>query len=165
LPIVRELLSYVCGGQNQSFEQLVGTSLHGSLENWSTAAAADGQLQVKCPNGRVAFPVTQTTSGDLEWRFSDTEISGIYSLHGLPEKRVQQFAVNVDHRESDLSRFDLKSLPATVTVHTASPNGIPGDDASVALSHAGWSQQLLWAALAIMFFESFIAWRFGRGGA
>ena len=165
LPIVRELLAYVGGDDRQAWEQMVGTTLHGSLANPTLSAAATQPLQITRPDDRTMLAGIQTTAGGLEWSFDDTDVSGIYTLRGSPGANLRQFAVNVDTAESDLARIDARELPPTISVETAMQNATDGSGTSDMVSHAAWSQPLLWTALAIMFLESFIAWRFGRGGA
>jgi hypothetical protein len=165
LPIVRELLANIGGGDGQMREQTVGATLHGSIAVTLSSVAANEPLQITCPDGRTALASTQTTTSGVEWSFDDTDVSGVYSLRGLPEFKLRQYAVNVDTIESDLARIQPDDLPANVIVETTMQNATGDIGTSDRYSRAGWSQPLLWTALAIMFLESLVAWRFGRGGA
>jgi hypothetical protein len=165
LPIVRELLAYVGGDDGQMLEQTVSATLHGSIPGTMPPATTDQQLQITRPDGQTSLASTQTTTSGAEWSFDDTDVSGVYSLRGLPDGKLRQFAVNVDATESDLARIDPSDLPAKVVVDSTTQNATGDVRTSDQYSRAGWSQPLLWTALGIMFLESFIAWRFGRGGA
>jgi hypothetical protein len=122
-------------------------------------------LQITRPDGQTSLASTQTTTSGAEWSFDDTDVSGVYSLRGLPDGKQRKFAVNVDATESDLARIGPDDLPANVVVDTAMASATGDVGTSDRYSRAGWSQPLLWIALGIMFLESFIAWQFGRGGA
>ena len=164
LPIVRELLAYVGGDDRQTWEQMVGTTLHGSVANPTLSAAATQPLQVTRPDDRTMLAGIQPAAGGLEWSFDDTDVSGVYTLRESPGTSLRHFAVNVDTAESDLARIDAKDLPPSISIDTTLRDATDGDGTSKMVSHAAWSQPLLWTAMAIMFLESFIAWRFGRGG-
>jgi hypothetical protein len=82
----------------------------------------------------------------------------------LPQDEVQQFAVNVDTAESDLAKADPRQLPPELPVLDTWQQQRE-DSIDAQLSQARWDQSLLWAALAMLFVESFLAWHFGRGAA
>jgi hypothetical protein len=118
LPIVRELLAYVGGGNGQIWEQTVGTTLHGSIASTMESAPADQPLQITRTDGQTSLASTQTTTAGVEWSFDDTVVSGLYSLRELPDGKLRQFAVNVDVTESDLVRIGPDELPTNVVVET-----------------------------------------------
>jgi hypothetical protein len=114
------------------------------------------------PDGRVApVSVTSTPAGS-EWTYTDTDVSGVYTLRGLPQGRTQQFAVNVDTAEGDLTKIDPQQLPAELKVRTAW-QGETGGHAAEAVSQSEWNQPILWCVAALLFVELFMAWQFGRG--
>ena len=87
-------------------------------------------------------------------------------LHAAQRVRsdaAQQFAVNVDTRESDLAKADAESLPAG----TASPRHMAEQPTRAArrrpVAALCLEPPFLWTALALLFVESFLAWQFGRG--
>jgi hypothetical protein len=165
LPIVRELMAYAGGGEDRALEQLAGSSLYGLLPVGQPNDPEGHQLRVIHPDGGTSATSVHTTAEGLEWTFDDTSVSGIYSLIGLPNSNVRSFAVNVDTRESDLTRIDKQDLPPGIVVRTTAGDGTDADSGDTQFSRAGWSGTLLAAAFAIMLLESFLAWHFGRGGA
>jgi hypothetical protein len=164
LPIVRELLAYAVGGQHIDWQHLVGATLGGSLSDWPTFEAATDSLKIARPDGHSAAVAIETSDGEPQWSFSDTNLSGIYSLRGLPGGQTQTFAVNVDTTESDLAKIDPQQLPPSLVVRGTWQNTADGGGSST-LSNSAWSGRLLWIALALLFVESLMAWQFGRGGA
>lgn len=116
------------------------------------------------PDGRTASISVQSGNSGSEWTYVNTDMTGIYSLRGLPQGRELQFAVNVDAAESDLARIDRQELPPELVVRDALPALATGGSSNLPTDSA-WNQRLLWAALALVFTESFLAWQFGRGVA
>jgi hypothetical protein len=168
LPIVRELVSYAMSGKNEAWQQLVGTSLTGSLAdeaaNGSASAGPGERVQIVRPDGRTAPVAWQSDGGNWHWDYSDTDLSGVYTLRGASEERLQQFAVNVDPVESDLARLDPKELPPNVNIRTTAENGATHGTQRL-VTQASWSGWLVWLAILMMLIESFLAWKFGRGTA
>ena len=162
LPIARELLAYASSGRHDRLQQLVGTPLSGTIRDATASLAKKGDLQMVRPDGRAASVVLQSTTDGWEWDFADTEVSGIYSLRGLPEGRTQQFAVNVDTSEGDLNKIDPKELTKDVKIRSTWQSESTGESID-ALSQLSLNQPILWAALALLFLESFMAWQFGQG--
>lgn len=162
LPLVRELLVYASGGQQNQWQQPVGTPLGGTIGAVVTHSAEGGTLQMTLPDGRTAPASVQSKSTGLEWSFADTAVSGIYTLRGLPQNETRQFAVNVDTAESDLSRVDPAQLPPEIKVRSS----LRGESNSASVQSSAQSDlftPILWGVLVLLFVESFMAWRFGRG--
>jgi hypothetical protein len=164
LPLIRELLAYAMTGQQQNWQQLVGTPLSSDALPSSLQTTALTSLKIERPDGQTAPISTHTTPGGDSWSYANTDVSGIYTLRGLPDDATHQFAVNVDTTESDLAAADPQQLPTELK-----RDNIAGDtdrqspDAN--LSRAGLNESFLWIALAFLFIESFLAWQFGRGVA
>jgi hypothetical protein len=164
LPIIRELLAFAAGGRHNQFEQPVGTRLGGTLPATPPSERNPNALQIVRPDGRTDPVSLHSSAAVWEWSYDATEISGIYSLRGLPPGELQQFAVNVDTRESDLAKAEPQQLPPQLTVRDAWLQRA-SDGVRTHLSSASWDRSLLWIALALLFVESFMAWQFGRGAA
>jgi hypothetical protein len=162
LPIVRELLSYATTGERSRWQQTVGTALAGRPASGTSGALASNHSQITRPDGRTAAVSIESTANGPEWSYGDTNISGIYSLCGLPQGEMQQFAVNLNTAESDLTKIDAKDMPSHFEVHSTWQQTNNARAADV-LTRAGWNESLLWGVLALLFAESFMAWQFGRG--
>jgi hypothetical protein len=164
LPIVRELLAYALGGQRNDWQHLVGATLGGTLSDWPSFESGSNSLRIARPDGRTAAVAIDASGREPQWTFSETDLSGIYSLRGLPGGQSQKFAVNVDTMESDLVKVDPDQLPSEIVVRGTWQNTADRGGSS-SLSNTAWSGRLLWITLALLFVESLMAWQFGRGGA
>lgn len=163
LPLVREMLAYAAGGQADQWQQPVGATLAGPLAE-GFPSPHPSELEMLRPDGRTAPVSVQTDPGAMQWSYSATDLSGMYSLRGTSQQSGRQFAVNVDATEGDLAKVDPPSLPAQVVVRETAQ--VPaGQRTSRVLSHAAWHEHLLWIALVLLFVESLMAWQFGRGAA
>lgn len=166
LPIVRELLAYATSGERQQWQQLVGTPLASrgvpAPAQPNAANISPATLKIERPDGRAAPVSIQSSPTGIEWTYTDTDLSGIYTLRGLPNNESQWFAINVDTQESDLRQAERAQLPPELqSVDNMKYASDP--DGSTGVSRAGWNGSLLWTALALLFVESFLAWQFGRG--
>jgi hypothetical protein len=166
LPLVRELLAYATSGQQQDWQQLVGTPLASrgvpAPESAALTHLPPNTLKIERPDNTTSPINIHSTPIGMEWSYNDTNLSGLYTLRGLPNGELQVFVVNVDTKESDLSQTDPEQLsPELQTldgIQNAKNNGInPG------VSRAGWNVPMLWVAFALLFVESLLAWQFGRG--
>jgi hypothetical protein len=166
LPIVRELLAYASGGRQDQLQQPVGATLSATLSAPS-ASADSANFQIARPDGRVDRLSVRSTPEGWQWSYDKTDTSGIYALRGAPTDVAQQFAINVDTSEGDLTKADAAALPPELLVRDTWQTAARGLAQSAAgLSpRSAWNLPLLWTALALLFVESFLAWQFGRGAA
>jgi hypothetical protein len=162
LPLVRELLAYASGGQQLHWQQLVGTPMSGSIGEPAPGLEGNNDLVMLRPDGRMAAVSIRSTPAGSEWNFTNTDVSGIYILRGLPQDRTQQFAVNVDTAESDLAKIDPQHLPPKIKVRSDWQVDASGGPVE-ATTQSEWNSEILWGVLALLFAESFMAWQFGRG--
>jgi hypothetical protein len=163
LPIVRELLACATSGQNNQWQQPVGAPLSGTLAAPSSDANGTS-LQIIRPDGRTDSLSLRSTSDGWQWTYDKTDVSGIYTLRGAPADASTQFAVNIDTAEGDLAKADAESLPPELLVRERWQTSDRTAVAGLAL-RSSWNLSLLWAAFALLFVESFLAWLFGRGVA
>jgi hypothetical protein len=162
LPLVRELLTYASGGQQTRWQQLVGAPLSGLISDPTVPSALSGELQMVRPDGRTASVAIQSTPTGSEWNYTDTDVSGVYTLRDLPQGRTQQFAVNVDTAEGDLAKVDPQQLPPAIKVRSTW-QGEANSGTAEATTQSTWNTNILWSVFALLFAESFMAWQFGRG--
>ncbi len=160
LPLVREITSFVAAGQREAGEALVGETLVGEVTELAASA------EVVRPDGRRDTLVTPA-AGATQWSYPQTSVPGVYKVTGAAdennEESARAFAVNVDSAESDLTRLGAARLPAEVQVRRApaAAGSAPADFGGQSALHR-W---LLTAALVLAVVETFLAQRFGRGGA
>jgi hypothetical protein len=162
LPLIRELLAYASGGQQTQWQQLVGAPLSGSIEGPARRSSGNSELQIVRPDGSTAAVSLRSTPAGSEWNYTGTVLSGIYTLRGLPRGDKQQFAINVDTTEGDLTKVAVEQLPPEIKVRSGWQSE-PSGGSVEATTHSGWNISILWGVLALLFTESFMAWQFGRG--
>ncbi len=111
LPLVRELLAEAVAGQFDQRNLEVGQPLEGVTR----AAAGAGRMKIVTPAGE-ADQVEIRRAGELgHWRFDGTALSGAYRAEAPHDAGiVESFAVNVDTRESDLTKLELDELRGEV---------------------------------------------------
>jgi len=158
LPLVRELLTNATASQRASWQQTVGSAIAGS----GVSEAEVSALQIARPDGTKAMLSIHLTPSGAEWTYDATDLSGIYTITGFPQGQSQQFAVNVNTAESDLTKADINQLPAEIAKHTELPHGLDTGPID-AIAKSTWNQWLLWSVLAMMLAEAYMAWYFGRG--
>ena len=119
----------------------------------------DDRMQAQAPSGRRRFIRAETSLGDLRWALPPLDESGIWRLLG-PEGRVlDEFAVNVDPAESDLTPWPeeeiRRRLPET-SLHFLD-DGEPLRDQVLALRHGRelWRECLV-LALGLLLLELWI---------
>jgi hypothetical protein len=184
LPLVRETLAYAVGGQRDARQQLVGSPLRARrAAGWSSGAVeqrrsgveekssgeADystpplllhSSLTIDRPDRRTETIRVAGERGD--WSYVRADVSGIYSIRAAGESEPLLFAVNLNTAESELTRIDRQQLPPEMVVSSHPEAG--GEPSAGEFSRrAGWQQSLLFAAFGLLFVESLMAWRFGRG--
>jgi hypothetical protein len=161
LPIVRELLSYAAAGWHAELQQPVGAMLGGAVAAEPHSGFDATDLQILRPDDRTEPVSLESAGGDWRWTYGPTELSGIYTLRGSTQDEMPSFVVNVDTAESDLTRMDARQLPPELRFQDTNVEANVG--AELRETRAGWSQSILWLALAMLLGESYLAWRFGRG--
>jgi hypothetical protein len=164
VPLVQEIVAWCVGSQSEQRNVEVGEPLEGAVG----AAAGDVPVAVARPDGQVRSVPLRAAGGDGLWTYGDTYRSGVYTARfGPPPGRSRSFAVNVDPSEGDLTPIGVQELQSEVWP------GIPFEcqtswqslDARVAGPTPGGGRlhvQLLYAVLAMLFLETFLAWRFGH---
>ena len=159
LPIVHELLAYAAGSQQDQYNARVGQSL-GMLLPTSESASS---REVSTPDGRVEHVRVEATGAEARWTFTATDQSGIYATASSdPTATTEYFAVNVDAAESDLAKADPQELPQQFVTRTDWRNLDESPTGEIS-RRSGIHKWLLYTVLALLLFETYLAWRFGRG--
>jgi len=157
VPLVHELLAFASSGRHGDRSVLVGQPLTGPVSDGSISS----QLTIRTPEGRrVALAAGAPHASG--WSFSDTGYSGYYKVEGDESTAGGQlFAVNVDARHCDLTPVAADRLPFSNVVD---PGGLADEHLPAASAGQGGAvhKQLLYAALALLLFETSLAWWFGH---
>jgi len=152
LPIIHETLLYLTSGARAGEAFTVGNEIALATSDRS------GEAYLQGPVGGVRlFP--EALGEGLGYRIPAAEAPGVYFLSNDVET-LSVFAVNVDTRESDLTkapageieaklrRFDVKRITASDDV---------GESISLFRRGRDLSRPLLWAGLALFLFEVLLA--------
>jgi hypothetical protein len=164
VPIVQELLAYSLSGQLHQQNLEVGQALGSSL----STTAGDVSLVVQGPEERRDPVRIQTEGNSSVWSYLDTNTSGIYTAQfGPPIARTETFAVNVNTEESDLTPLTTDELrdevwPGVAFAHQTQWDASEQQPVATTSYASPLSKTLLYAVLALLFFETFLAWRFGH---
>lgn len=164
LPLVQELLASSVAGRVGERNATVGSRLSYTARSLATQVP----VTVKTPDGR-SEPSRLEPQGDSSvLAFDATDTSGAYRVQlGPPLATEALFAVNVDPRESDLSKLEKEDLQQQVMpgvefaylTHWQDPS----KQSQATVRHRGEIHRpLLYAVLALLFVELFLAWRFGH---
>lgn len=160
LPIVRELVAYTAAHAQGQYEVIVGEPISGQLAaSWATP-----QVAVVRPDGRSDLVPVVRDGGDPAWSYVSTDEPGIYQVRSEGgSEAIALAAVNVDTRESDLSRVPPDTLHEALVVRRVAPT----DTATVeGMTHdAPLHRWLLYGVLVLLLTESVLAWAFGGRGA
>jgi hypothetical protein len=157
LPIVRELVSFTSSASQQGHAALVWGELKGELPPYWTAST----LAMVRPDGRVDILPAEREGHQVSWTYQSTDLPGVYSARaGEKGPTMALAAVNVDPRESDVTRVDVKNLsPVLSAALDRDSEGLSDNSLSASNSMHRW---LLYGVLALLLVESTFAWWFGR---
>lgn len=162
--IVQEMLAFALSGQRDPQNVLVGQSLTGTIPT----SAGGVPVGIRCPDGHNET-VRPESEGDYgTWSFNDTFTSGVYAARiGPPVSRSDPFAVNVDPVESDLVSLSEDQLrdevwPDVAFVLRTSLEDLDQQPVTQSARRGGLSKEFLYAVLALLFVETFLAWWFGH---
>jgi len=165
VPLVQELLAFCVGGELQRQNVAVGEPLTASIPT----QAHDTLVTVEMPDRSSRETVLRPDGGYSTMTFTDTSSSGIYAARfGPPIDRTENFAVNVNTVESDLTPLSLDELQSDVWpgVRFQYQTTWRNLDVQTAGSHIARQRHfhvdLLYAVLGLLFLESYLAWRFGH---
>jgi hypothetical protein len=163
VPVIQELVGYLVADRDRDRNLRVGQTIAVTPPE----TPAEVAVSVELPGGEV---LPRRWRGDAEPRiflFDETPLSGRYRIRFGPPLLVDQpFAVNVDPQESDLRKLDrdeLESLlPEWKVTYLTNWQAIAEGQSSVSGSRGELHRALLYAALALVFLESFLAWKFSH---
>ncbi len=151
LPLVREMVEYL-GGREQASSYTIGQA-------FTTPADQDGSLPaVDSPGGKRIDDTRKNSSGEQSL---DANEIGFYRLRY--RDRDEFVAVNLDTKESDLTKLNVDELIASITLAPGDANAQPAQSSRLT-SEEKEAKQRLWlplllTALALFLTEAVIARR------
>jgi hypothetical protein len=163
---VHELLTWSVTRPGADRGVMVGEPIGGELPH----ASASQNVTLNTPDNRQQSVTAEADAAGIRWSYSDTDLSGVYSVAGSTEAdgstttaaADRLFSVNVDTREGDLSRIDASDLPPQFV--TSERSDLDETAATAVARHTGMHRSLLYLVLSLLLFESILAWRFGNAG-
>jgi hypothetical protein len=166
VPLVQEIVAWCASGQLRHRNLTVGQPLDAAVASPHGTATP----KVQSPDGH-SHPVPLHNTGDgFALTYPDTSQSGIYTVKfGSTAARSETFAVNVDTIESDLTQVPPEDLQSELWPDVPFNYQTSWQDvgaASIVTSPSGKSRlhvDLLYAALALLLAETFLAWKLGSG--
>jgi len=168
VPLVQELVAFCPGGQLQQQNVRVGEPISASVPLQTTDAPAT----VQTPDGGTR-PLAPEPQGNYSTAtYADTSTSGVYTIRfDRSADRSETFAVNVDATESDLAPLPVDELrsnvwPGVPFEHQTTWQNLGAAGAGGRVARQGRLHvDLLYVVLALLFVESYLAWRFGHHAA
>jgi hypothetical protein len=163
LPLVQEILAFCLGGDAKPRNLEVGDTIAAPVP----LTSADAPVTMHTPDGRNQQARRRTKDGANLLEFADTTQSGVYAARfGPPVDRSLFFAVNVDTAESDLAQLSPDQLrtevwPGVAFLHQTAWQNAGRSAIEASLAGSGLQVELLYMVLALIFLETFLAWRFG----
>ena len=131
------------------------------LEIRQQAAGQLERVEVVNPRGESERLALNHADSRKVWWYEGTSLSGLYEARfGSPINGSRWFAVNVDTRESDVTRSDITLLPDQIEVADGETE-INSADFSASLGRPIY-RYLLAGLLGLLLTESFYAFYVGR---
>jgi hypothetical protein len=163
-PIMQQIVLRASAGRLNERNIRVGQPYDQSFPETALAAPAS----VVTPKGQAIATKLQPAGGVSQFHFDQTDLSGKYQVRiGPPLGLESSFAANPDPAESNLARLDQAVLGELLPgwkfmyVHPSYWRELTRDAASVG-RRGELHRPMLYALLALLLVESFLAWKFGH---
>lgn len=165
VPLIQELVRSAAGGIVEQRNVLVGQSIGGQLADvpftipLSVVPPSTGDMSAP-PEQKLSL---QSADSSMSWTFDGTTQAGVYRVRiGAPRDEERLFAVNLDTRESDLSRVDPALLPGVLQREPIATDDGP-NVVNASTQRISLFRYVLGALLVLLLTESAVACRLGRG--
>ena len=160
---MNEIVNYVVADRHRDHTTLVGQTLTAAVP----PAALEIPVTVETPNKQTVVRRMPPRDDVDFFLFDQTHLSGGYPMiFGPPLATHEIFAVNVDPKESDLTKLEQEELrellPSWRFLYLTNWQAIATGKSSVTQNRGELHRFLLYAALALVFVESLLAWKFGH---
>jgi hypothetical protein len=163
-PVMQQIILRASAGRLSERNIRVGQPYDHSFPESGTAAP----VTVLTPKGLSVTSKLQQEGGVSQFHFEQTDLSGQYQVRiGPPLSVDSSFAANTDPAESDLAKLDEAALRSQIPgwsfnyFDVANWKDLTGDAASVG-RRGELHRPMLYAVLAFLLLESFLAWKFGH---
>ncbi|PQO27758.1 VWA domain-containing protein [Blastopirellula marina] len=158
-PLVQESLAQAVSSQYDRRNLQLGDVFEGIVAGDLGASL----IEVIRPDGQTSRIEATARDERLFWSFDRTNQVGIYFSKSLSgdSKKVVEFAVNPNTRESDLTRVAIDTLPAGLQPGDHGIDAAGGGQIRALPSAIELFRYALMMVLGLLFLESFLAYRYG----
>jgi hypothetical protein len=165
VPLMQEIVFHAFSGRSGERQLLVGEPLVRAVHS----RGADIATTITRPDGETdALRVTQGANLS-DFVYDKDDVSGFYEVQfGPPLSRTEAFAVNVDPRESNLTKLEKEELerellPGTEFTYRTDWEEMERRATGPAHERGGMTRWLLYLTLYLLFVEQMLAWNFRYG--
>ncbi|WDI43271.1 BatA domain-containing protein [Bremerella sp. P1] len=158
-PLVQESLSLAVASQFDRRNRELGDVFEGVIEGDPGA----NLIEVILPDDQSSRIEAVARDDRLFWAFDGTDKVGIYRSKSLSDRATEkvEFAVNADTRESDLSRVSMENVPPSLQPGDRGFDPASGGQMAAVPASVELFRYALVLVMGLLFFESFLAYRFG----
>ncbi|MGO9470052.1 MAG: BatA domain-containing protein [Isosphaeraceae bacterium] len=165
LPVMQQIVFRAAAGRLSERNIRVGQPFDQSFPLNGVSAP----VTVTNRKGQVVASKLQAAGGVSQFHFEQTDLAGLYQVRiGPPLAKESSFAANTDPAESDLTKLDRTALtqilPDWNFVYLTNFRELTKDSSAVG-RRGELHRPLLYGVLALLLFESFLAWKFGHHGS
>ena len=164
-PLMHEIVHFAVTGRWEERQRLVGEP----LTRVFPVRAFSMQAKVNRPDNTTVNVRLTESEQFANFAYRQTDRRGLYEVEsGVPLNRSELFALNVDPRESDLSKAsesDLKTelFPGTDFTYLTKWREIRRRDQAAVTDRGGLTRWLLAATFCLIIVEQMMAWKFYHG--
>ena len=165
LPLIQELTFYAVSTAGGGDELLVGEPWQRTMQT----RGADVNATVTRPNGETEPARSSPNANLTDFHYDRTDRSGAYQLQfGPPLNRKDSFAVNVDPRESNLTRLERDEVEKALLAGTdfrylTDWTELERRTTRSASEGGDLARNFLYIVLYLLFVEQLLAWNFNAG--
>ncbi|MCC6729193.1 MAG: VWA domain-containing protein [Chthonomonadales bacterium] len=165
VPLVHQLAAYLGSGAGAGHNLTVGDPLSARFD----VRAAGRAVRVTAPDGAVTSEPSRLAADGVLFTHPETAMAGHYraAVTGGPLEQAELYAVNLPAGESDLapaSEREVRVATGLGSILFGRSDGSIRDLVRRGRTGAEAWGPLLGAAIAMLFLEALLAWRFGRRG-
>ena len=165
LPLMQEIVFHAVAGDGTRNDLLVGEPWQRTLQT----RGADVSGTVSRPDGESEPARTAPNANLTDFHYDRTDRSGLYQLQlGAPLNRRESFVVNVDPRESNLTRVERDDLERDLLAgiefrYLTDWADLERQTTRAAGESSDLARLFLYVVLYLLFVEQLLAWNFRAG--
>lgn len=165
LPLIQELVLYSVSHESQNQGLLVGEAWQKTIQT----RGAEVSATIVRPDGETELARSNPGGSLTDFHYDRTDRGGLYQLQiGSPLNLKENFAVNLDPRESNLTRIEKEELGRELLAgadyrYLTDWTQLERRASGTATESGDLSQFVLYGVLYLLFVEQLMAWNFQYG--